>query len=178
MNATTQNAAPSINENVANATAVKKIEAFYNKPAEGKTGTVVSLWINTVTTAGAPDFDGSIGGQRVAIRIRNAAKGSFLAITKSLKAEEVGADGYKEVQIGTANLIVNDRAIPVLAIKMNDNKDQTVWANVSLKAPQELLIAAGLNMTILAEKKAAYEAAKAAKAEAQVHAAEEEAVAA
>jgi hypothetical protein len=33
-------------------------------------------------------------------------------------------------------------------------------------------------MTILAEKKAAYEAAKAAKAEAQVHAAEEEAVAA
>jgi hypothetical protein len=165
MNATTQNATPSINAVVATAPAAdKKIEAFYAKPQEGKEGHVVSLWINTVTTEGAPDFDGKIDDQRVAMRIRSGAKGSFLSITKSLKPEDVKADGYKEEQIGTANLIVNDRGIPVLAIRMLANPDATIWANVSLKAPQDLLMSAGLNLEILAEKKAQHAAAKAQKA--------------
>ena len=142
----------------------KKIEAFYAKPAADSNGPTVSIWINTVTTKGAPDFDGTINGQRVAMRIRNAEKGPFIAITKSLTAAEIGADGYKEQQIGTANIIVNDRAIPVLAIHMDDNKDKTIWANTSLKAPQDLLVKAGLNLEILGQKKTDYEAMKAEKA--------------
>jgi hypothetical protein len=136
--------------------AEKAVQAFY---LSGKTP--VSLWINRVTTKGAPDFDGTIGGQRVALRIRNGANGKFIAITRSLKPSEIGENGYKEAQIGSANLVVNDRGIPNLAIKLDADKDHTIWANVGLRVPQELLVAAGLNLDILAQKKAAYQARKA-----------------
>lgn len=145
----------------------KGVEAFYLKGQ-----TAVSLWVNQVETKGAPDFDGKIGEQRVALRIRNGGKGKFIAITRPLKPAEVGADGYKERQIGSANLIVNDRGIPVLAIKLDDQKGKTIWANVSLKAPQDLMVQAGLDLTILAEKKAAHALRKAAGQVEQEHAEE------
>lgn len=154
MNTTNTNTADSRTETA------KAVEAFYMRA--GERGTPVSLWINRVTTKGAPDFDGTIGEQRVALRIRSGANGSFLAVTRSLKQSEVKEDGFKEAQIGTANVIVNDRGIPVLAIKLDSNPGKTVWATASLKAPQDLLVQCGLDLEILKQKKAEYAAHKTA----------------
>lgn len=145
--------------------APKKVEAFYLKPAAGETATPSgSLWINTVTTKGAPDYDGTINGQRVALRARKAEKGTFLSITRSLAENEIKEDGYKEEQIGTANIVINDRGFPILGIKLNSNPGKTIWFSVSKNVPHDMLVESGMNETILAEKKAAYELAKAAKA--------------
>ena len=137
--------------------AAKKIQAFYSsKPLEGKpVPTVVSLWIVDSGASGAPEFDGTIGEQKVSLRIRNAAKGPFMSVQKTLKPEEIKADGYKEEQIGTANLVVTKSGFPSLAITLKASPDETIWANVSKSAPEELLVKAGLNLEIQATKRAA-----------------------
>lgn len=144
--------------------AAKAVEAFYAKPAEGKPGHVVSIWVNTVTTKGAPEFDGKIDGNHVNLRIRNGANGTSIAVTRTLKKDEIKEDGYKEQTIGWANIVVNDRGYPVISIRLNADKEKVIWANVSQRAPQDLLVKAGLSLEAMAKKKAAHEASKAKKA--------------
>lgn len=141
--------------------APKKIEVFYmQRTLEGKPApVVVSLWSNEGAKAGAPDFTGRIGEHRVVVRIRNGANGIFLSVNRSIPAEQVKENGFKEETIGTANLVINDRGYPVLAIKFNADKANTIWANTSLKASTDLLVKCGLNLETLAKKKAAFEAA-------------------
>jgi hypothetical protein len=139
----------------------KGIEAFYLRA--GARGTPVSLWITQVNAAGAPDFNGKVGEQRVTLRIRNGANGSFLSVIRNLRPEEIDDDGYRDTQVGVANLVVSDRGMAVLAIKLTTNPDKTIWANVSPRTPLDLLVRCGLDLDTLARKKAAYTEGKAAR---------------
>lgn len=134
----------------------KMVEAFYTRAPSAQP---VSLWILDLKTDGAPDFDGSIGGKRVAVWIRHSQRsGSFL----SIHAQTKGADD-RFPQLGTANVVVNDRGMVRLAIKMEETKE-VLWASVSKKAPEDILVRCGLKLDLLAQKRASYEARKAAAA--------------
>jgi hypothetical protein len=139
----------------AGASAPVKIEAFYKKE---KDRVIVSLWIVDPKAAGAPDFDGTIDGQVVNVRIRNGVNGAFMAINKRVDTGETNADGkpvFHEEQLGTANLVVNSNGMPRMVIKLNANKAEPVWASISKKVPDELLARAGLNFKTMAERRAA-----------------------
>lgn len=138
----------------------KKIQAFYSsKPLEGRPApTPVSLFVSDPGAPGKPDFDGTIGEQRVIMRIRNGAKGAFLSIQKSVKTDETGGDGkpvYKEETIGAANLVVTSKGYPSLTIRLDSDKETTIWANVSKSASEELLVRCGLNLETLKAKREA-----------------------
>jgi hypothetical protein len=130
----------------------KRVQAFYTV-ANAK-GTPVSVWINDNDKKGAPDFDGKVGNRRVSIYLRTGKKGPFLSVLGSNKGE----DG-KLPQLGTANLVINAKGIPKLAIKM-EGKEETVWASVSKKIPAELMTKMGFDAEAAAAKRA--DAAKAA----------------
>lgn len=144
----------------AQASTTKRIEVFYaQRSADGKpVPVVVSLWSNESAKTGAPDFTGRIGEHRVVARIRNGINGIFLSINRTLAAEQLKEGGFKEETIGAANLVVNERGYAVLAIKLNADKTNTIWANTSLKASNDLLVKCGLNLEVQAKKKAAFEA--------------------
>lgn len=132
-----------------------KVEAFYKKE---KDRVIVSLWIVDPKIQGAPDFDGTIDGQVVNVRIRNGVNGAFMAVNKRVDTGEVTADGkqvFREEQLGTANLVVNSNGMPRMVIKLNTNKAEPIWASVSKKVPDDLLAKAGLNFQTMAERRAA-----------------------
>ena len=145
------------------AEAAKKIEAFFTLPAAK---TQVSLWVSEIATKGAPQFDGKIDGKTVAVWTRKAKKGNFLSINKRVKTGEKDAAGkpvYTTEQVGTANIVVTEKGIPKLAIKMADDKDVTIWASIRKTTPQALLDASGFDANMIESKRAAAAAAAAAK---------------
>lgn len=128
--------------------------AFYSQKEH--TGPKLELWINTNEKEGAPEFDGTFGENRVSAYFRQGPKGNFLALFNSAKRD----DGSHE-QIGTAQVVSNVAGIPKLA--MNINK-RTMWAEVSKKVPQDMLVECGLDLGKQAAKKKAYVAQKASQA--------------
>jgi hypothetical protein len=136
---------------------LKKIEAFFTRTADKAR---VSLWITeqkSQKTLGSPDFDGLVDGVRVVARIRNGVNGTFMAINQRFRNPTDDAEGsasYREDQIGTANLVVNGIGMPRLIIKLLGNKSEPIWASVSKKVPDELLIRAGLSFETMAARRA------------------------
>lgn len=138
----------------------KRIQAFYSQ--KDSKGPVVSLWLSEKTQAKSPDFDGTIDGQRVAGYLQKGPKAGFVSFLDSKTGK--GADG-NYTQVATANVVVNRFGIPNLVIKSAGKDD--LWVECSLKLSQDTLIAAGLNLEILAAKKAEAATAKAAAAKAK-----------
>lgn len=98
-----------------------------------------------------PQVEGKIGDLRVAGYIQAGMKGGFVSFIDSAKGK--GEDGHY-TQVGTGNVTTNPAGIPVMAIKLAGQTD-TVWADVSLGATQDLLVSAGLNLELQAQKAAA-----------------------
>jgi len=134
----------------------KAVQAFYTQ--KDSTGTPVSIWVTKKTKDGSPDFDGSIGEQRVAGYVHKGANGGFVSFIDS-KAGKDEQGHY--TQVGTGNIVVNAAGIPKLAIKLA-GKEESVWAECSLKLSQDQLVSMGLNLEIQAAKKAEHAAKKAA----------------
>lgn len=126
----------------------ENIEIFYT-PKDSQ-GIKVSLWITHKTKPGSPDIDGKVGDLRVAAYIRNGPKGPFLSFIDSTKPKD--ANGHY-TQFGIGNIVVVKGGRAKLAIKKSDD-GETVWAETSRKAPQDLLVAMGLNLEIQAQKTA------------------------
>ena len=127
----------------------------------------MSLWVHTKTKDGSPDFDGTIGDQRVSGWIQKGTKAGFISF-KDGNSENKGADGFTK-QVATGNVIANDRGIPNLVLTMTQADAKAprvvVWADVSLKLPQDVQVACGLDLDKLAANKADHAAAKAANVE-------------
>lgn len=127
------------------------IQAFYTRSADK--GDPVRLFVNQVSTQGRPDFDGVIGGRRVVVWIRRHQGKKFLSIYGNRK-DETGM----LPPLGTARLVVTDRGIPKLAIRMDVNKNsehEVIWATASIKLDIKILVAAGLDLKVLALRKQA-----------------------
>lgn len=138
-----------------------QIQAFYTRSIDK--GPAVKLFVNQVQTSGHPHFDGSIGGVRVVIWIRDKDGRKFLSIYGNVK-DEAGL----LPSLGTARLVVTDRGIAKLAIRMyaDRGKDQEViWATASPKLNNSVLVSAGLDLKVLALRKQAALEAKARKTE-------------
>ena len=132
-----------------------QIQAFYTRSVDK--GSPVKLFVNQVKTSGHPNFDGLIGGVRVVLWIREKEGKKFLSIYGSVKDES----GMLP-PLGTAKVVVTDRGIAKLAIRMyiDRGKDkEVIWATASQKVSNSVLVAAGLDLKVLAiRKKAAVEA--------------------
>ncbi len=137
----------------------KAVQAFYTE--KDAKGTAVSLWVTKKTKEGSPDFDGTIGDKRVAGYIHQGPRAGFISFIDSKAGKD---DNGHYIQVGTANVVINAAGIPKLAITLVGQKDHTVWAEVSLKAPQDMLVAAGLDLEAQAKKKAEVAEKKAEKA--------------
>ncbi len=138
--------------------AEKRVEAFRTYKTE--TGTPISLWIVQNDKKGAPVFDGKVGKRRVAIYIRNGKKGAFLSLVGNKDKEG------KFPQLGRANVRVTEKGIPKLAIVM-EGSEETLWAHINKKVPEDLLTKCGLDLDELAKKREAAEKAKAERAAAK-----------
>lgn len=125
--------------------------AFYSQKEH--TGPKIELWINTNEKLGAPEFDGTMGDRRVGAYFRQGPKGNFLAIFDSAKRP----DGMHD-QMGTARVVSNIAGIPKLAISLQGGA--TIWAEVSKKAPEEILLQCGLDLDKQAHKKNIYNSKK------------------
>lgn len=126
----------------------ENIEIFYT--GKDYRGTKVSLWITHKTKDGSPDIDGKVGDLRVAAYIRNGSRGPFLSFIDSTKPKD--ANGHY-TQFGMGNIVIVAGGRAKLTIKKPDG--EVVWAEVSRKAPQELLVAMGLDLERQAQKTAA-----------------------
>lgn len=147
------------------------VNAFFT-PKDSK-GMKISLWITHKTKDTSPDVDGAFGATRVAGWIHSGPTGKFVSFIDS-KAGKDDQGHFK--QLGTGRVVVNEHGIPKLAIRLY-GVEGTVWAEVSRKAPQDLLVAMGLNLQVLEQKRAAAAERKRVAASAKAaHAAEADAV--
>lgn len=148
-----------------NVVALKARPVFFTRL--GATGMAVALWASTSTAEGAPQVEGKLGDVRVAGYVHQGPKGNFVSFIDSAKGK--GEDG-NYTQVATANVTPNLAGIPVLAIRLT-GQTESVWADVSLGATQDLLVSAGLNLELQAQKKAEAAARRAAKMTAEPEAA-------
>lgn len=139
----------------ADAPAVDKTFVGIFTPGASK-GVKVELFRTMSDKPRAPLFDGNLDGKHVSAFLRQGKKGPFLSIVGDGK----DAEGKSE-QVATANVVTRASGSPALAITMADKT--TVFASISKKVDDELLVKMGLNVEKQAEKRAA--AAKAAASE-------------
>ena len=126
-----------------------QIQAFYTRTVDKCE--LVKLFVNKVKTPGHPHFDGIIGDNRVAIWIREKEGKKFLSIYGSVKNTSGNLP-----PLGTARLVVTDRGIPKLAIRMTSNRgkpQEVIWATASKGLHHSILESAGLNLNVLAFRK-------------------------
>lgn len=139
--------------------AAKTFVAFFTK--EGDSGPKVEIFKSTSEKAKAPLFDGKVGNDHVSLFLRNGTKGHFLGVVGNKDAEG------KSPNLGTANVVTTKRGTPRLAINMKDadGKKTVIFASISKKVDQEMLVKIGLNETKQATKRAAAAAEAVASAE-------------
>lgn len=122
------------------------VVAFYTRLMDK--GDAVKLYVNSVTTRGRPDFDGFVGNQPVVVWIRRHQGKKFLSIYGRQKDDK----GLLP-SLGTAHLVVNNRGIPKIAIRMHahqGNLRPVIWATASPTVDQRILVDAGLDLQVLA----------------------------
>lgn len=122
-------------------------------------GPKVELFKTLSEKARAPVFDGKIDGVHVSAFLRKGPKGPFL----SLVGDEKDTNGHNP-QIATARVVSNEAGVPKVAIQMaNAEKGaKPLWASISKKIDDEMLVKLGLDADKQAEKRATKAAAVAA----------------
>lgn len=120
-------------------------------PAEAK-GPKVELFRNISDNEKAPLFGGTIDGQKVSAFLRQGPKSPFLSIVDN----EKGGEGK---QIATANVRTRENGAPMIVI---DKGEEKIFASVSKKVEDDLLVKMGLNLETQAEKRAKFAADAAA----------------
>ena len=139
--------------------AAKTFVAFFTTPEDK--GPKVELFKNMSVKPRAPLFDGKIDGVKVSAFLRKGPKGNFLGLAGD-KDEATGLSA----DLGAANVGTRQNGIPVLVIdlKKADGTKQTVFASISKKVDNEMLVNLGMNVEKQAEKRATAAAKAAAKA--------------
>lgn len=128
-------------------------------PATSK-GPKVELFKTMSDKARAPVFDGKIDGVHVSAFLRKGKNGPFLSLVGDKKDEQ----GHNP-QIATARVVTNEAGIPKVAIQMAgaEKGAKPLWASISKKIDDEMLVKLGLDAAKQAEKRAAKAAAPAPK---------------
>ena len=135
----------------------KAVTAFYTRKDD--TGPAVVLFVNEIVKPRTPAVGGTIGGVQVAGVLQEGPKSGFFNFIDS-KADKDENGHYKKV--ATGNVVANQFGIPKLVLTMEGDK-KTIWVEVSLNAPLELLVSAGLDLELQASRKAEHALKKAAK---------------
>jgi hypothetical protein len=143
----------------------KKPQAFFTFKTDK--GRPVFLQPVDKQGSGSPDFEGTIDSKKVVGRIRGGANGKFIAfntVTKTGEKTDTGREITNEEQIGTGNIVVVKSGAVRLTIKLNSDKNETIWVNVSNTVSDEMLFDCGLNFETRDAKRDAAEKLKAEKA--------------
>ena len=127
------------------------IRAFYS--LKESNGPSLEIWLNSDEEEGAPDFDGTFDGKRVAVYFREGKKGNYLTIRETVRGEN-----KRYAELATAAIVTNPAGVAKLVINMPENR--TFWAEVSKKLATEIQVLCGLNLEIQARKKREYAAAR------------------
>ena len=117
---------------------------------KGQHGPAFELWANLNAAERAPDFDGTLDGQRVVAYLRNGKRGAFMAVYST----QAGENG-RLPQKAKAQVVTNSAGVPKLAMSMQNT---TVWAEVARQTPTALLVLAGLDVAKQEARQAAHRA--------------------
>jgi hypothetical protein len=137
----------------------KTYVAFFTR--EEAKGPKVEIFKNLSDKARAPLFDGKIDDVHVSMFLRKGPKGQFLGLVGDKKEGD-----ERSPDLGTANIVTTTSGSPRLAINMKNadgTKAEVIFASISKKVDNEMLVKIGLNEAKQIEKRATA-AAKAAAA--------------
>lgn len=128
---------------------------FYIRQADRQreAGLDLALWPRNPEKPGKHDYSGQLNGKPCVAYLANGSRGKFISV-KSL--EERDERNYAK-QLATGNVIAGKSGYPVLALNLSvpaGEPRQTLWADCSRDAPQELLVELGLDLKRMEENRA------------------------